>query len=135
MRALMSSLAHLRSDLLHWLGLSILLGHEETPQVLIDNLGRQLNSIILICRAKQAEALYTLLFPSSCTVARKVASIEPDCADMRLLQSQHLTDGAKTPEWHSAQALACITKPCIICKVLLHPQRTLIRSVVETRML
>ncbi len=47
-----ATVTHLRHKLWHWLGLSILLGHEEAPQVLIDNLSWQLNSILLICRAK-----------------------------------------------------------------------------------
>lgn len=46
-----ATVTHLRHKLWHWLGLSILLGHEEAPQVLINNLSWQLNSILLICRA------------------------------------------------------------------------------------
>jgi len=43
-------LTYLRHRLWDRLGLSILLGHEEFPKVLIDNLGGQLHSILLICK-------------------------------------------------------------------------------------
>ena len=111
-RDIMRRVAHLRCNLLHWLRFSILLGHEEAPQVLIDNLGWQLNSIILICRTQQPKALRVLLCGLSyCIEAVHAASIEPVCADMRLLQSQHLTDCRNTPGWHLAQAHSGITKP------------------------
>ena len=43
--------AHLCDRLWHWLrlGLSIFLGHEEAPKVLVDDLGGKLHSI-LICK-------------------------------------------------------------------------------------
>ena len=65
MRDITLKMAHLWCNLLHWLGLSILLGHEEAPQVLIDNLGRQLNSIILICRASRLRLckFFSVVFP------------------------------------------------------------------------